>query len=181
MTTTASPSVVKRVFLLTGRPGTGKTSIIRHAVTTAGRSSGGFYTGEIRSGARRVGFRITTLDGQDALLAHVDFPGPYRVGKYGVSIDNLDRVGVAAVRDALRSCDLIIIDEIGKMELLSQQFQQAVLQALDSSKRVLGSLLGSPHPFADPIRGRPDVMLRTVTESNRSAVLAQVLRWLGAS
>jgi len=91
--------------LLTGRPGTGKTSLIKQAVAEMKGKAGGFYTEEIRSQGVRQGFKLVTLDGQDAILAHIDIHSPYRVSKYGVDIDSLDRVGVSALHQAARQCD----------------------------------------------------------------------------
>ncbi|MFW6150555.1 MAG: NTPase [Chloroflexota bacterium] len=173
---------MKRAFLLSGRPGTGKTTIIKQAMCRSGRSAGGFYTTEIRSGGVRKGFNITTLDGDAAVLAHVEFNTPNRIGKYGVDIDALDRVGVAAVKRAIAGSELVVIDEIGKMELLSSEFRKVVLQAMDSGKPILGSLLHSPNAFVDGyIRHRPEVTVRTITEANRDAILGEVLRWLDTS
>ncbi|GAH03288.1 unnamed protein product [marine sediment metagenome] len=107
---------MKQVYLLTGKPGTGKTSLIKQAIAGMRGKAGGFYTEEIRSGGVREGFRLVTLDGQDAILAHIDIHSPYRVSKYGVDIDSLDRVGVSALNQAAKECDLIVVDEIGKME-----------------------------------------------------------------
>ncbi|MDI6815242.1 MAG: nucleoside-triphosphatase, partial [Dehalococcoidales bacterium] len=77
---------MKQVYLLTGRPGTGKTSIIKQAVAKMKGRAGGFYTEEIRSQGVREGFRLVTLDGQSAILAHIDIHSQYRVSKYGVDI-----------------------------------------------------------------------------------------------
>lgn len=169
---------MKKAYLLTGGPGVGKTTIIKQALDGVSGRVGGFFTEEIRTGGVRQGFRIVTLDGQSAILSHIDIKSPYRVSKYGVDIDGLDRVGVAAVRDAIRECDLVVIDEIGKMELFSTLFREAVLEALDSGKRVLGTILLGPHPWADEIKRHPNVALIPLTRENRRQVLEQVLQWL---
>ncbi len=70
---------MKRVYLLTGRPGAGKTSLIKQAVSEFKGKAGGFYTEEIRSRGTRLGFKLVTLDGQEAILAHVDIHSRYRV------------------------------------------------------------------------------------------------------
>jgi len=93
---------MKQVYLLTGRPGTGKTSLIRQMLAGIRGKTGGFYTEEIRSQGIREGFRLVTLDGQTVLLAHVDIHSPYRVSKYGVDIDSLERVGVSALHRAVK-------------------------------------------------------------------------------
>jgi len=172
---------MKQVYLLTGRPGTGKTSLIKQVVAGMKGKAGGFYTEEIRSHGVREGFRLVTLDGQDAILAHVNIHSPYRVSRYGVDIDNLDRVGVLALYQAAQQCDLVVIDEIGKMELFSANFREAILQIIDSGKRVLGTIMLSSDPRADAIKRKPQVKLVTVTRTNHQEVLEELLNWLNAS
>ncbi len=169
---------MKQVCLLTGKPGTGKTSLIKQAVAGTGGKAGGFYTEEIRSGGARLGFRLVTLDGESAILAHVNMHSPYRVSKYGVDIDNLDRVGVSALYQAAEKCDLVVIDEIGKMELFSANFRKVVLQIIDSGKRVLGTILLNPNPWSDAIKLKPPVNLITVTRATYPRVLEGLLHWL---
>ena len=172
---------MKQVYLLTGRPGTGKTSLIKQAVAEVKGKAGGFYTEEIRSQGVRQGFKLVTLDGQDAILAHVDVHSPYRVSRYGVDIESLDRVGVSVLHKAAQQCDLVVIDEIGKMELFSVNFREAVLQIIGSGKRVLGTIMLNSNPWADAIKRQPQVNLITVTRDNYHQVLDELLRWLKAT
>ncbi len=169
---------MKQVYLLTGRPGTGKTSLIKQAMAGMKDRAGGFYTEEIRSHGVRQGFRLVTLDGQSTILAHVDIRSPYRVSKYGVDTGSLDRVGVVALRQAAEECDLVIIDEIGKMELFSVDFRKTVLQIIDSGKRVLGTIMLNPNPWADAIKCHHQVNLIEVTRANHQEVLDNLRHWL---
>jgi len=171
----------EKVYLLSGRPGTGKTSLIKQAVAGIKGRAGGFYTEEIRSHGVREGFRLVTLDGQEVILAHTNIHSPYRVSKYGVDIDGLDRVGVSALHKAAEQCDLVVIDEIGKMELFSPNFREAISQIINSGKRVLGTIMLNPNPWADAIKRQPQVHLVMVTRANHQDVLEELLHWLKAT
>ena len=169
---------MKPVYLLTGRPGTGKTSLIKQVVAELKGKAGGFYTEEIRDRGTRLGFKLITLDGQEAILAHVNFPSRYRVSKYGVDVDSLDRVGVSALRQAARQCDLVVVDEIGKMELFSANFREAVLEIIGSGKRVLGTIMLVSNSWADAIKRQPQVNLVEVTRTNYYRMLDDLRHWL---
>lgn len=171
---------MKNVYLLTGRPGTGKTSLIKAAVVGIKGRAGGFYTEELRSEAgERYGFRLLTMNGKSGILAHVKYKSRERVGKYGVDLKVLDEIGVAAILDAIAECDVIVIDEIGKMELFSDRFKEAVTRAFASGKKVLGTVMLTSNPFADALKRRPEVELFPVTRTNNEQVLEEIREWLG--
>ncbi|MBT9166080.1 MAG: Nucleoside-triphosphatase THEP1 [Chloroflexi bacterium] len=169
---------MKRIYLLTGMPGTGKTTIIKEVLSGSEKSAGGFYTEEIRTQGMRQGFQIVTLDGETTTLAHIHIHSPYRVSKYGVDLSELERVGVPAIERAIRSHDIVVIDEIGKMELFSSAFRIAALEAIESGKLVLGTIMLKPHPWADKIKRHPAVELILVDRSNRQEILRQLLQWI---
>jgi nucleoside-triphosphatase len=171
---------MKPVYLLTGKPGTGKTSLIKQAVAELEGRAGGFYTEEIRSRGTRLGFKLVTLDGQEAILAHIDFNKRFQVGKYGVDVESLDRVGVAALRKAAEQHDLVVVDEIGKMELFSVTFREVVSQTIGSGKRVLGTIMLHANPWADTIKRQPQVNLVTITRAGYQQALADLRDWLRA-
>lgn len=169
-----------RAYLLTGRPGAGKTTCLLGALDLLGVPAGGFVTEEMRERGTRVGFALRTLDGRRATLAHVNRTGPPRVGKYGVDVDALERVGVPAIRAAIREGRLVVIDEIGKMEMASGAFRQAVEEVLRSRATLVGTILMAPHPWADRIKGDRAVRLIEVTPANREALPRELASLLGA-
>jgi nucleoside-triphosphatase len=138
--------------LLTGRPGCGKTTLIKHLAKKLALTAGGFYTEEIRERRERVGFKIITLEGKDSLLAHIGFKTPERVGKYGLDLSGLEAVGVEAIRTAVRARRLIVIDEIGPMEIRSAAFYDAVNEAFGPVRRFLPRSLRDV--FCSPTRSR---------------------------
>lgn len=112
-------------------------------------------------------------------MAHVNSPSPYRVGKYGVNTSAIDEVGIAALRQGMKSSELIIIDEIGRMEMYSSLFKAAVNNALDSSVPVLGVIQMKAGPFLDSIRGRDDATVIQVTPDNREELPGRLLEMFG--
>jgi len=170
--------IAKTVYLLTGSPGTGKTTLLREAIAGIPDGVDGFYTQEIREGGKREGFEICTLRGERAILAHVNIKGPFRVGRYGVDQESLDRVGVTAINCAIEGEKIVVIDEIGKMELLSSSFRQAVLAALKSGQKVLGTIMASYHPFADSIKQHPEVELLELNRDGREEIKIKVLSFV---
>jgi nucleoside-triphosphatase len=163
----------KRI-LLTGRPGCGKTTLIQRVVNKLGLPAGGFYTEEIRQRGQRVGFKLITLDGKEAVFADINFKTPERLGKYGLDLSKLETVGVAAVRDAVHSRQIVVIDEIGPMEVRSAIFRDAVNEAFESGMPILATIVARSLPFTDAIRKRSDVSVLEVRASNRDELVSKL-------
>ena len=161
-------------ILLTGRPGCGKTTLIQRVANNLPQRAGGFYTEEIRDGGMRVGFKIVALDGEEAVFAHVDLKTRSRIGKYGLDLSALERIGVGAVRQAVRTRRLVVIDEIGPMELRSSIFRAAIKEALDSDVLLLATIYTRSLPFTDVIKSRPDVTLIEVRVENRDRLVSEL-------
>lgn len=166
-------------ILVTGRPGCGKTTLMERLAERLGERAGGFLTREIRRLGRREGFQIATLDGQCGILAHESFTSIVRVGRYGVDLAAVERLGVAAVRRTLDAGRIVVMDEIGKMELASTAFRNIVLEALDSPLPVLATIHVHPHPFTDAIKRRRDVRLLELKRTNREETERKIAEMLG--
>jgi len=169
-----------KTLLLTGEPRIGKTTIIRKVVDALGDRAGGFYTEEIFGPGGRKGFRLITLDGKSVILSHKDLRDPKlpRVGRYGVDIKALEQVGVAALQRAMQSGKIVVIDEIGKMELFSRAFRETVMLAMMGPSTIVGTILHKPHPEGDVFKSLAQVILWKVEKRNRDDLPQKVLMWL---
>lgn len=159
---------------LTGEPGIGKTTICREVADRYPGTVGGMLCGEVRQDEERVGFRVEDLStGEQGWLAKKGESGP-SVGSYAVRIDDLERVGVAAVKDALDTADLVVIDEVGPMEFASKLFVDTVKHALDSDADLLLVVhRRSGHPLAERVRDEAELI--EVTRKNRDQLPDRVL------
>lgn len=166
-------------FLITGRPGSGKTSVVKDAVELLrerGLRAGGIYCPEIRERGERLGFKMVDLmTGEERILAHVNQPSGPRVSKYRVNVANVDELSEAAIGRALREADFVVIDEIAPMEMHSEGFRRAVLTALDSPKPLLAVIhRRTTAGFIGAVKARPDVKLFEVTPGNRTKLSGQL-------
>jgi nucleoside-triphosphatase len=165
-------------LLLTGVPGSGKTTVIRRvAESLRGRSVRGFTTEEIRERDERLGFCLETLDGRRGVLAHVNIRSPHRVGRYGVDLAALDAV-VAATLVLDPTIEAYLVDEIGKMECLSPRFVSAVRALLDHQRPLVATIAARGAGLIEEAKRSSDVELWTVTRDSRDALAARVLAWL---
>jgi nucleoside-triphosphatase len=170
-------------ILLTGPPGCGKTTLIRRVVQELGDiPAAGFYTEEIREGRERAGFALVSLEGRREILSHVRFPGPHRIGRYGVDIIGFESFlkGLQAGDPALH---LVVIDEIGKMECLSGRFRSFLGERLDAPVPLLATIALRGTPAIEQIKTRSDVKIIMMSSETREEtsreVLAEVRRLIG--
>jgi nucleoside-triphosphatase len=169
---------VSKKILLTGAPGSGKTTLIHRVVDKYPGRAGGFYTQEIRESGRRKGFEIVTLEGERGILAHVDLHSQIRVSKYAVDIATLERIAVGAIQKTIENGALVVIDEIGPMEINSPRFREAVLNAFSSDCSLLGTIVKRSTRFTDQIKSRQDITLIEVHPGNRDQLVDIILSML---
>jgi nucleoside-triphosphatase len=162
--------VIRKNLLFTGAPGCGKSTLIERIIEELDRPACGFFTREIRERNIRVGFSITTLDGRSGILARVGLGGPYKVGKYSVCIDDIERIAVPSMSTE-RDGEIVVVDEIGKMECMSELFRNTLIATLDSDHPVIGSVALRGNPFIEGIKRRNDVLVVTLTEENREQLV----------
>ena len=166
---------LKHTFFVTGSPGIGKTTFLlktAEALEKKGYKIGGMLSREAREKGVRVGFEIIDIETKKhGWLAHVQQPDGPQIGKYRVNLADLESIGASAIRNAVVNAQIVIIDEIGPMELHSSVFKEAVTEALNSGKPVIGVIHErAKDRLIDSIRKREDTQVIQVTRGNRESL-----------
>jgi len=159
--------MIRNKIFVTGPPRCGKSTFIEKLVQQIRSPTIGFFTREIREQGRRKGFSIITLDGRKGVLAHEKLKSRYKVGKYGVNLQDIDKIAVPSMIPT-QANEVIVIDEVGKMECFSALFKQTLIEVLRATNPVIGSIAQKGGKFIQNIKGRKDVLLIHLTEENRN-------------
>ena len=163
-------------ILITGRPGIGKTTLIRKISEHLSETKPvGFYTKEIKEHGSRKGFELIGFSGNRGILSHVNIRSPYKVGKYKVDLEGFE-IFLDGLTLGGDSANLIIIDEIGKMECFSSSFRKLIRKILNSNKFFIATVSLKGSGFIDEIKRRDDIELMLLTEDNRNVLLFDVLK-----
>ncbi len=164
---------IKNIFL-TGAPSSGKTTVIKKIIENLNHPAHGFYTEEERVDGKRVGFLMKTIDGKEGYLAHQDIKSDFYIRRYGVSIENIESIAAPSISPV--GNNIIILDEIGKMECFSLAFKQATTNAINASNIVIGTITFGGDDFIREIKEREDMEVNEVTENNRDLLPGIILR-----
>ena len=163
-------------LLITGPPGCGKTTLIKQIADKVTCPINGFFTAEIRRGNTRVGFEVESFAGEKAILSHVGIRSKNRVGKYGVDVDAFEKIALPEIEEAIEKKNLLMIDEIGKMELYSPRFRELILTAFNCDIPIIATILFKPHPFCDKLKSMREIEIVQLKRDNFEFSLNEILR-----
>jgi len=167
--------LVKKNLLITGLPGVGKTTLIRRLYEALKDFHPiGFYTAEIREEGVRKGFELVTLEGKRGVLSHVDIKSRYRVGRYKVDVSGFEDF-LDGISFFDPSSNMMIVDEIGKMECLSDKFEKILKKILDSEKWVIATIALKGSGLIAGVKQRQDIKLFEMTQNNRDVLFSEIL------
>ena len=164
----------KKNIFITGAPSSGKTTVIKKVIARLPCPANGFYTEEERINDKRTGFVMHTLDGKKGHLAHQDIVSEYHIRRYGVSLPTIEALAVPAISPL--GSQIIVIDEIGKMECFSPKFIEAALKALNSPNIVVGTITLGGTDFILKVKMRDDIEILDVTLENRNELPSIILQ-----
>lgn len=161
---------MRKIMLLTAAPGTGKTTAVEKIINLLGiQNCGGFYTIEIKNHeGQRTGFECITLNGAEVRLADIYSDSQIRLSRYGLDIKGFEEIAIAAMEEALKTKQVLIIDEIGPMQFFSEKFKQVLDTVFGSEKIVIGTIFFNSHPEIDNIKKNKYIQLYELTEENRA-------------
>lgn len=176
MRSTACPKI-----LLKGAPGVGKSTVVARLVDLLrgkGVPVAGFLTRELREDGRRVGFAVCDLDGTEAVIARENYTTNVQVGRYRVDVAAFERTALPALIRMLGQNQVVIIDEIGRMQLASTAFVNVLHKIMDRNMPVVATVHIFEHPVTDGLLRREDVQIVEVSEAARDDLPARLLTWL---
>jgi nucleoside-triphosphatase len=166
----------KRTILITGNPGSGKSTLMARLIEDIGdRHIAGLSTPEVRVSKVRVGFKMVDLaTGDEVILASNSGKGP-RIGNYHVDVEAIDRI-VAKIELSLPSARFVFIDEIGKMELLSNRFNEFLHHVFSLDKPIMAVVHRNLVRKYEN-KGRLFNLTRGDFEEVRAEILAEIKSW----
>lgn len=168
--------LVKKNILITGLPGEGKTTLLKKlSEALKNFPPVGFYTEEIREEGMRKGFELISFNGKRGLLSHKDIRSPFKVGKYKVDINGFEDF-LDSISFFSPSTSLIMIDEIGKMECLSDPFKKLLKEILNSEKLMIATIALRGSGLIADIKKRNDIKPFEIKQSNRDSLLFEILK-----
>lgn len=168
-------------ILITGPPRCGKSTLISKLIeyyTKEKFTIFGFLTPEIRTRGKRIGFDIVDIySGEKSPLARVgNFITKFKLGKYTVFIDQFEKFLERTLLLEEKHIDLIIIDEIGKMELFSEKFQDFVKMIFNSNISIIATIgLNLRHPIKNYLLNIPSVLLMNLNRQNSQLIFKEVI------
>jgi nucleoside-triphosphatase len=168
--------LVEKNLLITGLPGVGKTTLIRRLHEALKNFHPvGFYTAEIREGGMRKGFELVNFEGKRGVLSHVNIKSRYRIGRYKVDVSGFEDFldGISFFDPSSR---MVMVDEIGKMECLSSQFNRMMKEILDSERWVIATVALKGSGLITEVKQRRDIKLYQITLINRDGLFSEILK-----
>lgn len=166
------------MLLLMGKARVGKSSIAKSLLLELGeRLAMGLYTEEIVENGERVGFNMVNHRGEVKIIAHINFSTDIKVARYCVDINGVDEIMLPIIEEAINEVDdrVLILDEIGFMQLSSPSIRSACLKLLDSKKRIIATTTNKSDAWIDNYKSHQNIKVIEITMDNRVDIKKDLL------
>ena len=163
-------------LFLSGEPGVGKSTLLARVIETLRRSTdwqiSGLITHEILNAAgERTGFQTSTLDGSRSGVLAALQPN----GKFLLNHTTMETLILPTIEEGMHSADLLVIDEIGSIQLQSEKFLPVIEQALSmTTLNILGTIALAGDPNLAVIRSHPRMQVVEITLDNRNGLVEDI-------
>lgn len=172
-------------ILITGPPRCGKSTLISKLIEYYANEKNfniyGFLTPEVRESGNRIGFDIVDIySGNTSRLARIgDFKTKYRLGKYSVFIEEFEKYIEENLSLEGKRANLIVIDEIGKMELFSKKFHNFIKNIFSLEIPILATIsLKLKHPIKNYLQHLPSVQFLNLDRQNFQIIFKKIISLL---
>ena len=166
---------MKNIVLVTAPPRTGKSTLIKKIVEQMGEQNFcGFFTEEILKEGERVGFKVKELNGVELVFAHVDIVSSYKISKYNVDIEGFEKF-VAGFFQKISRDKILVIDEIGPMQVLSPLFREKITKLFNTPVAMLGTVFLDQHAWLDKVKRSDKIDLVNLTTQNRNTIVQPIV------
>ena len=177
-------------ILLTGQPKAGKSYTLSKLIESFQKNKNikikGMLTNELTFAGTRVGIKIKDIKKEEEELFAIKFfkndkynPSNLKtLGNYQIDTEALDRIALPIFNN-LENCNLLIIDEIGRMELESEKFKKEIEKVFNISKSenfvILATVpIKDDVNFVEELKNRNDTELIELSRENRDDVFKNI-------
>lgn len=154
-------------IFLTGPIRYGKSTLLGQIILESGSPVAGYFIQRLIAEGQTRAFHLVDISSEPYVPdLEVEDVNEYAniIGYIGERMswhpEILENAGAQIIRQALSDqAPLLLMDELGRIELQAPGFQQAVFDALGSRQTVLGVIKPEHNAFLDAIRSRDDVVI----------------------
>ncbi|MFX1414131.1 MAG: nucleoside-triphosphatase [Promethearchaeota archaeon] len=170
--------------LIIGPPRCGKSTLITKLISyykSMDYGLGGFLTPEITEAGKRIGFDIYDIQSDKKLLLarKGNYHTKYKLGNYSIFIEEFNNYLNELKSRSLETLDLLIIDEIGKMELCSQPFIFFLKEVFHSDRKILATIGENlKHPIKRELLDLPNLTILQLNLNNQQKIYKKIIEFL---
>ena len=175
-------------ILLTGEPKSGKSYLLSKLIKSLSKNNKtkmkGFISSELQFKGIRVGIKIKNINKESENLMAIKIfknkkyneKNRNHIGSYQVDVNALEQISLPVFND-LKGCNLLIIDEIGKMELLSKKFKKKIIELFANEQKFLILAIvpiSNDISLVEKLKQKKDTEVFQLSKTNRKYIYSKI-------